>query len=353
MSRTNKDYEAAPVSSKTPDELFETCGGLSHRRESPRIRLFDNDPWSEWSSGRRTPNEEQSSIKTDYLKSSSSRSSRKSSGSITPEVENVCSVFSDKWLDDEDDIYPRKNRVGRRTRLTANFFRDDFDERMHKMIGDFDDRCLRSMWNKKNFFRKNGSNDDFFCRNRSLDDSFFQDSNFPSLFDRELDDIWPTHKRRALSSQDTEGRILRKAPAQFKEDAEFEIDRDVCPQRQNNPDKFEVDIDVKGFKPSDLIVKTEGTRLVIRAKSNTDTDEKGPNSVIKELKREFELPCNINPYDVVSFLMPDGYLRVEAPVRNMETFYPASISRRSSNEPMSPEKVVSPPNYYEETSKTS
>jgi len=36
----------------------------------------------------------------------------------------------------------------------------------------------------------------------------------------------------------------------------------------------------------------------------------------RELRREFDLPEEVDPYDVVSNLMPDGFLRVEAPLKH-------------------------------------
>ena len=52
----------------------------------------------------------------------------------------------------------------------------------------------------------------------------------------------------------------------------------------------------------------------------------------RELKREFVLPEGVNPYDVTSNLMPNGCLRVQAPVNRWEkTRSPESTHEPSQN----------------------
>jgi len=38
----------------------------------------------------------------------------------------------------------------------------------------------------------------------------------------------------------------------------------------------------------------------------------------REIKKEFDLPAEVNPYDVSSRLLPDGFLRIEAPIKKPE-----------------------------------
>jgi len=83
-----------------------------------------------------------------------------------------------------------------------------------------------------------------------------------------------------------------------------------------NPDQFEVEVDVQGFSPDELFVRTEGKKLIITAQAKQE--ESGDNAFRREIKKEFDLPAEVNPYDVSSRLLPDGFLRIEAPIKKSE-----------------------------------
>ena len=68
----------------------------------------------------------------------------------------------------------------------------------------------------------------------------------------------------------------------------------------------------------------------------------------RELKREFVLPEGVDPYDVKSNLMPDGFLRVEAPVGGkpapkleQPTPYPDTVSKQETAESVTSDKAES------------
>lgn len=81
-----------------------------------------------------------------------------------------------------------------------------------------------------------------------------------------------------------------------------------------NPDQFEVEVDVQGFSPDELFVRTEGKKLIITAQAKEESGN-SENAFKREIKKEFDLPPDVNPYDVSSRLLPDGFLRVEAPIK--------------------------------------
>jgi len=85
-------------------------------------------------------------------------------------------------------------------------------------------------------------------------------------------------------------------------------------------EKFQVSIDVTGFKPDELVVKTEGNLLIVCAKAKDDGERrmvKENKLVTKQFRQEFELPAEVNPLEVVSSLGSDGLLKVEAPISRL------------------------------------
>nr|XP_039258936.1 uncharacterized protein LOC120335496 [Styela clava] len=81
---------------------------------------------------------------------------------------------------------------------------------------------------------------------------------------------------------------------------------------------FKVEVDVQGFEPHELLVKTAGQSLLVMAKSeatNGDGGVSSRNREFRELRREFTIPSNVNPTDITSNLTPEGVLVIEAPTR--------------------------------------
>jgi len=86
---------------------------------------------------------------------------------------------------------------------------------------------------------------------------------------------------------------------------------------QSDEEIFKLSIDVNGFKPNELLVRTEGNKLVVCAEVKDRKDyEKQTNKKItaRNFRQEFDLPEGVNPYDVTSSLDSDGLLNIEAPI---------------------------------------
>jgi len=75
--------------------------------------------------------------------------------------------------------------------------------------------------------------------------------------------------------------------------------------------KFQVEFDVKDYKPEELSIKTEGTTLVVLAKHE---EKSGDSSyVTKQFEQRFTLPSGVKVEAISSSLSKDGKLMVTAP----------------------------------------
>ena len=75
--------------------------------------------------------------------------------------------------------------------------------------------------------------------------------------------------------------------------------------------KFQVEFDVKDYKPEELSIKTEGSTLVVLAKHE---DKSGDSSyVTKQFEQRFTLPSGVKADAISSSLSRDGKLMVTAP----------------------------------------
>merc|ERR1712226_1586300 len=75
--------------------------------------------------------------------------------------------------------------------------------------------------------------------------------------------------------------------------------------------KFQVEFDVKDYKPEELSIKTEGSTLVVLAKHE---DKSGDSSyVTKQFEQRFTLPSGVKADAISSSLSRDGMLVVTAP----------------------------------------
>ncbi|XP_071969395.1 heat shock protein 30C-like [Engystomops pustulosus] len=87
--------------------------------------------------------------------------------------------------------------------------------------------------------------------------------------------------------------------------------------RKEGKDNYELTLDVSGFSPEELTVKTEGRRLIVSGKHDKKKmDECGGHfHEYREWRREAELPDDVNPEDVLCSLSTDGRLHFQAPRR--------------------------------------
>ncbi len=87
---------------------------------------------------------------------------------------------------------------------------------------------------------------------------------------------------------------------------------------QNDPNKFEVKLDVSNFNPEEICVKAVGNSLVIEGKHEERLDNDG--YVSKLFTWRYELEDNVDLDQLVSSLSHDGKLTVRAPnkIRKLE-----------------------------------
>jgi HSP20 family molecular chaperone IbpA len=123
-------------------------------------------------------------------------------------------------------------------------------------------------------------------------------------------------ENKAAAEAEAKSRMVEKERLEEKERLDAlsnQADRGYC--STTNPDQFEVEVDVQGFSPDELFVRTEGRKLIITAQAKQE-EGNSENVFRREIKKEFDLPDDVNPYDVSSRLLPDGFLRVEAPIKD-------------------------------------
>ncbi|XP_040291665.1 heat shock protein 30C-like [Bufo bufo] len=80
-------------------------------------------------------------------------------------------------------------------------------------------------------------------------------------------------------------------------------------------ENFELTLDVSGFSPEELTVKTEGRRLIVSGKHDKkkEAENGGYFHEYREWRREAELPQDVHPEDILCSLTKDGQLHFQAP----------------------------------------
>ena len=92
-------------------------------------------------------------------------------------------------------------------------------------------------------------------------------------------------------------------------------DSDVVKQDDQS---LAINLDLSGFKPANIRVKTVGRQLVVEGNQEDQTNEGGLRSYSrKQFHRSIMLPNNVNPDHVVSTLTNKGVLRITAPVMSL------------------------------------
>ncbi|XP_078591625.1 heat shock protein 30C-like [Branchiostoma floridae x Branchiostoma japonicum] len=80
------------------------------------------------------------------------------------------------------------------------------------------------------------------------------------------------------------------------------------------PEKYEVSLDLTGFSPDEISVKTVGNKVRVQGKHEArHADQTGHSFRYQELWREFVLPEGVDPATVTSVLSKDGVLSIQAP----------------------------------------
>jgi len=88
-------------------------------------------------------------------------------------------------------------------------------------------------------------------------------------------------------------------------------------------DKFEISLDVRGFKPEDISVKIVDGFVAISGKAE-ETSEDGSRYVSQQFTRRFRLPDNIN-FAGMKSVMENDHLKFVAPLKALESETERSI----------------------------
>ncbi|EEC02046.1 heat shock HSP20 protein, putative [Ixodes scapularis] len=93
-----------------------------------------------------------------------------------------------------------------------------------------------------------------------------------------------------------------------------------CPASEVSltPDIFALKLDVRGFVPEEISVKTVGNSVEVHAR-HEEKDPEGRGFVMREFRRKCTLPDDVDPASVTSQLTGRGLLAVEAPRKKAET----------------------------------
>lgn len=87
---------------------------------------------------------------------------------------------------------------------------------------------------------------------------------------------------------------------------------DAISQVEYDEDNYKILVDVIGFEPDELIIKTLGNSVQLEAKH--EEVAAGRRFVAKEINQSFTLPKGIEPESVTSSLSRDGILTISAPL---------------------------------------
>ncbi|XP_044153968.1 heat shock protein 30C-like [Bufo gargarizans] len=92
-------------------------------------------------------------------------------------------------------------------------------------------------------------------------------------------------------------------------------DRNSSTTGKEGKKNFELTLDVSGFSPEELTVKTEGRRLIVSGKHDKkkEAENGGYFHEYREWRREAEIPQDVHPEDILCSLSKDGQLHFQAP----------------------------------------
>ncbi len=123
------------------------------------------------------------------------------------------------------------------------------------------------------------------------------------------------------------------------------LDRDLSPKARVTYDegRFQVEFDVRDYRPEELSIKTEGDVLIVLAKHETKT-EGGGSFVSKQFEQRFTLPSGVQPESITSSLAKDGTLTVTAPRQKAVTS--SQPEMQAIRAPSSPTSTSSPSKVY-------
>merc|ERR1711892_1605707 len=119
------------------------------------------------------------------------------------------------------------------------------------------------------------------------------DSSRPSIFDRD----------RSSSLFDRDDRSLFAANSE----------QNGISRVQYDDDSYKILVNVKKFKPEELVIKTVDNAVIVEAKHEEKTSE-GRSYSTQSFNQSFTLPRGVNPESVTSVLSKEGVLTISAPL---------------------------------------
>ncbi|CAL1529758.1 unnamed protein product [Lymnaea stagnalis] len=100
-------------------------------------------------------------------------------------------------------------------------------------------------------------------------------------------------------------------PESWRMKENFHLDNPVHQDQMSGRNIFRLQFDVRQFKPEEIFVKTLGNQLTVHARHEEKHEGK---SLLREYNRQYVLPKDLNPENLVSKLNRDGILTIEAPL---------------------------------------
>ena len=175
--------------------------------------------------------------------------------------------------------------------LRDSFFDDPF----------FQDNWLDIQKTQKNFFTQ--AQEQFRQQRERMESSISESMNISNFFDKDL----------ALSTFDDDfdffkfNKDLGFSKMSLKDAHELSV--------KETEESLEIKLDTAGFKPDELRV-TAGSGVVCVEGKHEEKTEKGESMVSRMMSRQYPIPAQARPSDVVSNLSRDGILVVTVPKSN-------------------------------------
>jgi len=170
--------------------------------------------------------------------------------------------------------------------LRDSFFDDPF----------FQDNWLDIQRTQKNFF--NQAQEQFRKQTERMESSMSESMNLSSFFDKDF----------ALTKFDDDFFKLSKDSGFSKLDLKDAHELSV----KETEESLEIKLDTAGFKPDELRV-TAGSGVICVEGKHEEKTEKGETMISRMISRQYPLPAQARPADVVSNLSRDGVLVVTVP----------------------------------------
>jgi len=170
--------------------------------------------------------------------------------------------------------------------LRESFFDDPF----------FQDNWLDIQNTQKNFFAQ--AQEQFRQQRERMESSMSESMNLSSFFDKDFaltkfdDDFFKFNKDSGFSKLD------------LKDAHELSV--------KETEESLEIKLDTAGFKPDELRV-TAGSGVICVEGKHEEKTEKGETMISRMMSRQYPLPAQARPADVVSNLSRDGVLVVTVP----------------------------------------